>query len=97
MHQPQRPTNWTAEVWKGIGLTVLLHVVVQAVLWQFVAAVGILGIGLVQFLYLVPAAIVCGMLGRQGMVQGIVIAGAITFMLNVAACFGLVNGVIQLP
>jgi hypothetical protein len=45
------------------------------------------GIGIVQLVYIVPALIICRK--TPGLVQGLLIAAGVTFLLN-AACFGYV-------
>lgn len=49
------------------------------------------GIGIVQLAWLVPLALRFRRMGQMETVKGVVIAGAITFMLN-AACWGLFYG-----
>lgn len=75
------PRRHGVEIWKGIGLTALLHLI------PLVFPALYFGIGIVQFLYLIPALILCRK--NSGMQQGILIAAGITFLLN-AACFGFV-------
>lgn len=94
MSEPQRPLNETAEVWKGIGLAMLLHLVWVPLSLVPGLFVGIAGIGVVQLIYQVPAAIICSRKGRKAMMKGIIIGAAITFLLN-AACFGIVIGLSQ--
>lgn len=84
--QPER--NETGEVWKGIGLTLLLHLI-QIPIAALSGGVAVIGIGLSQLLYVVPAVIIAHRKGRKGLMKGIIIAAAITFLLN-AACFGVI-------
>lgn len=75
------------EVWKGIGLTVLLHFFQLFGYWMSFAPA--LFIGLTQLLYMVPALVYFTRKSRSGIVQGLTIGMAVTFLLN-AACFGYV-------
>jgi hypothetical protein len=75
------PRSHTKQVWKGIGLLTLLHLLV------LIFPVVFFAIGIVQIIYLLPALIICR--NNTGMVQGLLIAAGITFLLN-AACFGIV-------
>ncbi|MFC0211811.1 hypothetical protein ACFFK0_04965 [Paenibacillus chartarius] len=79
--QDPPPRSRKAEIWKGVGLGTLLHLLP----WLF--PVLYFGIGIVQFLYLIPAMIF--LRNRPGMVQGLLIVLGVTFLLN-AACFGYV-------
>jgi len=49
----------------------------------------ILCIGLVQLVYLIPLMILYGRRGMKPMVQGLLIGGGITFLVN-GSCWGLV-------
>jgi hypothetical protein len=91
MNEPQRPLNETAEVWKGIGLAMLLHLLWIPAVFIPGLAVGLVGIGVAQLIYQVPAAIIYSRKGRKGMMKGIIIGAAITFLLN-TACYGIVFG-----
>ncbi len=71
------------DLYKGFGLIILLHLI-----W-IVIPPAFFAIGLVQFFYVIPAALFYSSKGRTGMVQGILIAAGITFLLN-AACFGYI-------
>jgi hypothetical protein len=76
----------TQEVLKGVGLLLLLHLI-QVPLF-FLIPVAFALIGLSQLLYLIPALIIVRQKGSGGMFKGLLIGGAITFLLN-AACVGL--------
>lgn len=76
---PTRPPK--GGVGKGIGILALLHLLL------IVYPVAYFGIGIVQLLYVIPAAIYFRK--QTGVMQGILIGAGITFLLN-AACFGLV-------
>jgi hypothetical protein len=80
--EPIPPRRHGADVWKGIGLTALLHLIplVFPVLYFF--------IGVAQLVYIIPALIICRK--NTGMVQGLLIGAGITLLLN-AACFGIMT------
>ena len=71
------------QIAKGMGLVALGHLI-----WV-VFPLAYFGIGLGQILYVVPLALYLQSKGKTGMVQGVFIATAITFLLN-ATCFGIV-------
>jgi hypothetical protein len=73
----------TSQVWKGIGITLLLN------LLPFIYPPALFAIGVVQLIYMIPAMIIFRK--ESGVVQGMLIAMGITFLLN-AACFGIVFG-----
>lgn len=77
----QNKNSHSIDVWKGIGLTMLLHLILLAYPMSYIL------IGVVQLIYVVPALIWAR--HRTGIMQGIIIAAALTFLLN-AACFGIV-------
>lgn len=66
----------SAQVWKGIGLVALLHLMLI-----FVPAAYII-LGLIQWVYVIPVLL----MNRQdpGLFQGILIAAGVTFLLNAA-------------
>ncbi|WP_055108079.1 hypothetical protein [Paenibacillus ihumii] len=72
----------SAEVFKGIGILLLLHLLLIFVPLSYFF------IGIVQIIYLVPAVTLAFVLKRVGIGQGLLIGGAVTFLLN-AACFGV--------
>jgi hypothetical protein len=73
------------EVWKGIGLTALLHLIQVLGVWIMFMPAWFIGI--TQLCYIIPVALYFNKKGRPGIVQGLIIGAAITFLLN-AACFG---------
>lgn len=77
----QNKNSHSIDVWKGIGLTMLLHLILLAYPMSYIL------IGVVQLIYVVPALIWAR--HRTSIMQGIIIAAALTFLLN-AACFGIV-------
>lgn len=87
-YEPSKPRNSSgrshvAEVWIGIGILMALHLLLVFV------PIGVFMIGVVQVIYLVPALLFARR--RKGVVQGMLIAAGITFLVN-AACFGIVMG-----
>lgn len=81
--QDPPPRDHAMEVFKGIGILLLLHLLLIAVPMSYFF------IGLAQLLYLIPAAVFAFAKKRVGIGQGLLIGGAITFLLN-AACFGVI-------
>lgn len=71
------------DVWKGMGITILLHLLL------FLYPPSLVLIGLIQLFYIIPAIIIANVKGRKGIVQGLLIGAGITFLVN-AACFGIV-------
>jgi hypothetical protein len=82
------PRSETVEVLKGMGLTLLLHLI-QVPFFMVSGGIALAGVGLSQLLYVLPAIFIFRSKGRPGIVKGIIIAAAITFLLN-AACFGFI-------
>lgn len=82
------PQSRSGDVWRGIGLTFLLHLS-QIVIAVVSTGISLILIGLSQLLYVIPAIIIYSKKGRPGIVKGLIIGAAITFLLN-AACFGLI-------
>lgn len=82
--------NMAREIWKGIGLTALLHL-----LW-ILFPVAYFAIGIAQLIYMVPAIVIAFKKGRRQFGQGLVIGAAITFLVN-TACFGLVTTGVWYP
>jgi hypothetical protein len=81
------PPRRSRDVWRGVGLAFLLHLL-QAPLGVLSYGVTIIFIGITQLVYLIPAIVVFSKKSRPDMVKGLLIGGAITFLLN-AACTGL--------
>jgi hypothetical protein len=75
------------DVWRGIGLALLLHLI-QVPLALLTTFISLIFVGLSQLVYIIPAIVVYRREGRSGMVKGLIIVAAITFLLN-AACTGL--------
>ncbi|OXM83851.1 hypothetical protein [Paenibacillus rigui] len=78
-----KPPSHAKQVWLGIGLLTLLHLLLFAV------PVAFFFISVAQLVYLIPALILFRK--NKGLVQGLLIGAGITFLLN-AACFGLLLG-----
>ena len=77
--EPSEPRA-TRETWRGFGLAMLLHLL-QLLLGKLFF-VSMFFIGVTQLVYLIPAILVAKHHGRLGMVRGLVIGGALTFLLN---------------
>lgn len=79
---PSKKSSYNLKhVWLGIGMLALLHPII------FLFEGWIFAIGILQVVYLIPATLIFKK--YPGIVQGLIIGGGITFLLN-AACFGLV-------
>jgi len=86
MNESPKP-NETIEVVKGIGVSILLHVL-QYLMTIIFSPVLFAFIGVSQLIYQLPAFYYLRSIGRTGMAKGILIGAALTFLLN-AACFGI--------
>lgn len=75
------PPRSVLDVWLGIGLLALLHLLL------FIFPAAFFFIGIAQLVYVIPALIIAR--NRRGIMQGLLIGAGITFLLN-AACFGFV-------
>ena len=81
-------------VWAGIGLTLGLHIVFGMIFMGILNLINpnwVLAVfypGLTQLLYIVPLCLIFKKRGQVGMVKGLIIGAAITFLLN-AACSGM--------
>src|SRR5215475_6214268 len=84
--QPSRQ----AEIWRGIGLALLLHLI-QIPLAALTMFISLVFMGISQLVYIIPAIIFYYRGGRRGAVKGLIIAAAVTFLLN-ATCSALVLG-----
>ncbi len=83
--EPAEHKSHASQVWLGIAIGTILIVLLAFLL--LIAPVGYFAIGLVQLIFIIPAIIYWRK--NTGIVQGLLIIAAITFLLN-AACFGLV-------
>jgi len=71
------------QFWLGILLTAALHLV-----W-LLYPIGYALIGLAQLAYVTPLIIYAALKGKKKLLQGVLVAAGVTFLVN-AACFGLV-------
>ncbi|HZS04649.1 MAG TPA: hypothetical protein VFD58_07425 [Blastocatellia bacterium] len=83
---PMESHRRAGDLWLGLGLTALLHLI-QIPLVPITMFISLIFLGLSQLIYIIPAIIICRSKGRPGMVKGLIIGAAITFLLN-AACTG---------
>jgi len=82
----ERSQQW--EIWRGVGLALLLHLI--QIPFAFVTSFfSLILVGVSQLVYLIPAILHYRSLGRRGVVKGLIIAAAITFLLN-ATCTAIV-------
>lgn len=65
----------------GIGLLLVLHLI-QIPLATLSMGISLIAIGLTQLLYVIPFIILYRKRNRPGMVKGLIIGAAITFLLN---------------
>ncbi|MDP5276990.1 hypothetical protein [Chengkuizengella axinellae] len=76
------------QFWKGLGLTVIFHLIAFALSVILISMVmPMFFIGVSQLLYMIPA-IVYFSYKDKGIMQGLCVGAVVTFLLN-AACFGL--------
>lgn len=73
------------QFWLGALLTAVLHLV-----W-FVYPIGWALVGVAQLVYVVPLLIYAALSGKIKLLQGVLVAAGVTFLVN-AACFGIVLG-----
>ena len=76
-------TMKSKEVWKGIGLLALCHLV-----W-LVFPLAYVAVGVVQIVYAVPLYIILYRKKQVLMAQGVLLGMGFTFLIN-ATCFGIV-------
>ena len=87
---PDEGPSQQSEIWRGIGLTLLLHLI-QIPLAILTTFISLIFLGVSQLVYIIPAIIYFYREGRRGVIKGLIIAAAITFLLN-ATCTALVLG-----
>jgi len=87
---PEGQHSGQGEIWRGIGLALLMHSI-QIPLAAVTVFFSLIFLGISQLLYIVPAIFIYRRKGRPGVVKGLIIAAAITFLLN-ATCTALVLG-----
>ena len=83
-----KPVSPGKDVWLGIGLALLLHLI-QLPLAAITVFASLVFMGVTQLLYIIPAIVVYHRRGRRGVVKGLIIAAALTFLLS-ATCSALV-------
>ncbi len=83
MSDKEKSPHHIRNVWKGIGILALCHLLL------FLFPIGFLFISIAQIIYLIPALLIFHK--NEGILQGPYIGAGITFLLNVA-CFGLFIG-----
>lgn len=75
----------------GIFLAIALHVIVAGGSSILLFGIPIFAIGLVQLVYIIPAALHFNAKGKTRTMQGLWLAAVVTFLLN-AACYGYFIG-----
>lgn len=86
--QGPRQGGQKREIWLGIGAGLLLHLI-QIPLAAVTGFVSLVFIGVSQLLYIIPAIVIYGRRRRPGIVKGLAIAAALTFLLN-ATCAAII-------
>lgn len=82
----------STDIWIGIGMTALLHVVAAIILIVIDMQEALLLIGGTQLIYILPVSIIYAIKKRSSVTAGMWIGAGITFLLN-AACFGIGIGI----
>ena len=81
---PDQRQSQPREILRGVGLAFLLHLI--QIPFAFVTGfISLVFVGISQLAYIIPAIIFYWRDGRRGVVKGLVIVAAITFLLN-ATC-----------
>jgi len=88
--RPEEQRSGQEEIWRGIGLALLMHLI-QLPLAAVTVFLSLVFMGISQLLYIIPAIVIYRRRGRPGVVKGLIIAAAVTFLLN-ATCTALVLG-----
>ena len=81
------PSRGPGSIWAGFGLTAAINL--GAAIVGIVTIVIPLAIGLVQAAWIIPMVLTFRKSGRTETAKGILIAAAITFLLN-AGCWGMI-------
>src|SRR5262245_17788329 len=76
------------DIWAGLGLALLLHLI-QIPLAAITSLISLVFLGVSQLLYIIPAIVIFHRKGRRGIVKGLAIVAALTFLLN-ATCAAIV-------
>src|SRR5207253_8690351 len=89
-NEPQVPNRdaKNRDVWIGLGLTLLLHLI-QIPLASLTVNFSLFALGVSQLIYIIPAIVIFQHKGRPGVVKGLIIGAALTLLLN-ATCAVLV-------
>jgi hypothetical protein len=82
--RPDERQSQQREIWRGVGLAFLLHLI-QIPFGLLTAFISLMFVGISQLAYILPAIIFYRRDGRSGVVKGLIIVAAITFLLN-ATC-----------
>jgi hypothetical protein len=88
MDNEQVRPNFARDIWRGLGLTLLLHLL-QVPFGLFSQGASFLLIGLSQGIYIIPAIIIAAVKSRPGIIIGLLIGAGLTFLLSAATCVGL--------
>ena len=95
-HPPQNLQQPTGSPWRGVGLTLLLHIlqIPIAILVQLVSPdpyaffVPLIFFSLTQLVYIIPAVLIAMYADKPHIVKGLLIGAGISVFLN-ASCAGL--------
>lgn len=95
-NQPYPLPKSQGNVWAGLGLTVVAHIIFQPLIsllgmipkMEFLFF-SVFFIGLSQLVYMIPAIIIAFSQGKPQLGKGFLIGAGITFLLN-AACMGMI-------
>jgi hypothetical protein len=96
MTEEENVGNEKEEFHKGLGYTVVLHIIFASILYvlflisdydNVLALIPIFFIGISQLVYMIPAILIAQGKGRPQFARGFVVGAAVTFLLN-AACTG---------
>jgi hypothetical protein len=108
MPEPNNLDRWAREVveqskgsvWSGLGVTLVLHMLVQVAAFFILVTIvsgerglelAILPLGYIgvsQLVYMIPAILIFRRRGDAETAKGLIVGGSITFLLN-ATCNGL--------
>jgi hypothetical protein len=80
-----------ADIWRGVGLAFLMHLI-QIPFAVVTAFISLIFVGVSQLAYIIPAIIFYHRDGRPGVVKGLIIAAAITFLLNATCTVIIMTG-----
>lgn len=86
MNEEKAPRE-TGQVILGVLLAIGLHLLQVPLMVLGFGSFALVGV--TQLVYLLPAIFMARRAGKQALMKGLIIGGALTFLLN-AACFGIV-------